>query len=754
MIKKEIKINTQTNLVDLPRANASYALRLKNMGLQKVRDLFFYFPSRYEDFSNIKNIKDLKFGEIATISGIIKNVHNVRTFRYRMLTQAVIEQDGLSLRLVWFGQPYLIKALKIGEKINASGKVSGDKNGILMYHPSFEIISGQSSLSQTGRIVPVYPEAKGVSSKWLRKKIDSLFYLIKDIPETLPPKTIKEYHLPKIDVAIENIHFPSNLKSCVAAQKRFAFEKMLEIQLCILKDRRNLEKEKSKALKMHLDEIKKFIQKLPFTLTHDQKRIVWEILQNISKPTPMNRLIEGDVGSGKTIVAAISAFNVALEKKQVALMAPTEILARQHFESFIKLFSGENISLALLTSSEKMVVDLGNKNPEIYPHTLKAINTKSGELKKSHQSTNEQDCVYKKGVGVYKIIKEGKIDIVIGTHALTQESLEFQDLALAIIDEQHRFGIKQRKALRAKSGLGKIPHLLSLSATPIPRTLAIAFYGDLDISQLREMPLGRKKINTKIVSPKDRLRAYEFLREKLKENQQAFVICPRIEISSAENSKNASGFLERPNLHQALAQQKLNLKSEIKAVKEEFENLSKNIFPEFKCAMLHGKMKSDEKNRIMQDFKSNKIQILISTSIIEVGVDVSNATLMIIESAERFGLAQLHQIRGRVGRSDAQSFCFVFTNSPDTEVFNRLEALVKSHSGFELAEYDLKLRGPGQFVGEKQSGLPDFAMSSLANLKMVNAAKKTAEEMLTQDPELKNYPHFKEKMDGASVSLD
>ena len=754
MTKKEIKISMETNLADLPRANASYALRLKNMGLQKVHDLFFYFPSRYEDFSNIKNIKDLKFGEVATISGTIKNVHNVRTFRYRMLTQAVIEQDGFSLRLVWFGQPYLIKALKIGEKINASGKVSGDKNGILMYHPSFEIVSGQSGLTQTGKIVPVYPETKGVSSKWLRKKIDSLFYLVKEIPETLPSKTIKEYHLPKIDVALQNIHFPANLKLCKDAQKRFAFEKMLEIQLRILKDRRNLEKEKSKALKIHLEEIKKFIQKLPFVLTHDQKRIVWEILQNISKPTPMNRLIEGDVGSGKTIVAAIAAFNVALEKKQVALMAPTEILARQHFESFIKLFSGENINLALLTSSEKLMVDLRNKNPEIYPHTLKAINIKDGGLKKSHQSTDKQDYVYKKGVGVYKIIKEGKIDIVIGTHALIQESLEFQDLALAIIDEQHRFGIKQRKSLRAKSGLRKIPHLLSLSATPIPRTLAIAFYGDLDISQLREMPLGRKKIGTKIVSPKDRSRAYEFLRGKLKENQQAFVVCPRIEISGQENQKGADNFSEQPSSRQVLAQQKLNLKSEIKAVKEEFENLSKNIFPEFRCAMLHGKMKADEKNKIMQDFKSNKIQILISTSIVEVGVDVPNATLMIIESAERFGLAQLHQIRGRVGRSNTQSFCFVFTNSTDPEAFDRLEALVKSHSGFELAEYDLKLRGPGQFVGEKQSGLPDFAMSSLANLKMVNAAKKTAGEMLAQDPELKNYPHFREKMDGVSVSLD
>jgi ATP-dependent DNA helicase RecG len=752
MIKKEV--NIETNLADLPRMNVSYALRLKNMGLQKVRDLLFYFPTRYEDFSSIKNIKDLKIGEITTISGTIQSVRNLRTFRYRTLTQAIIEQGGFFLRLVWFGQPYLIKILKPGEKINASGKVSGDKNGILMYHPSFEIISGKSSLSQTGRIVPVYPETKGVSSKWIRKKVNSLFYLAKNIPETLPQKTIKEYHLPKIDVAIQNIHFPSNSKSCEAAQKRFAFEKMLEIQLRILKDRQNLEKEKSKALKIHLNEVKKFIQKLPFALTQDQKRIVWEILQNTSKGAPMNRLIEGDVGSGKTIVAAIVAFNTALEKKQVALMAPTEILARQHFESFIKLFSRENISLALLTSSEKIAIDLGNKDPEIYSHTLKAINTKDEGLKKPHQLTNEQDCVYKKGVGIYKIIKEGKIDIVIGTHALIQEGLEFQDLALAIIDEQHRFGIKQRKALRVKSGLGKIPHLLSLSATPIPRTLAIAFYGDLDISQLREMPLGRKKIITKIILPKDRQKAYEFLREKLKENQQAFVICPRIELGGQENLKNTGVFSERPILRQVLTQQKLNLGSEIKAVKEEFENLSKNIFPEFKCAMLHGKMKPDEKNKIMQDFKSNKIQVLISTSIVEVGMDVPNATLMIIESAERFGLAQLHQIRGRVGRSEKQSFCFVFTNSIDKEALDRLEALVKSHSGFELAEYDLKLRGPGQFIGEKQSGLPDFAMSSLANLKMVNAAKKTAEEMLAQDPELKNYPQFREKMDSVSVSLD
>jgi len=727
MIKEKIQINTETKLIDLPRMSAPYAARLKNMGLQKVSDLLFYFPSRYDDFSNIKNIKNLKFGEIATVSGIIKNVRNLRTFHYRILTQATIEQGGLSLRLMWFGQPYLIKALKIGEKINASGKISSDKNGILMYHPSFEISSSQNKLTQTGKIVPVYPETKGVSSKWLRKKIDSLLYLAKNIPETLPIKTIQEYHLPKINISIENIHFPSSARSGIAAQKRFAFEKMLEIQLRILKDRQSLENEKSKALKIHLEEIKKFIQKLPFSLTQDQKRIVWEILQNISKPTPMNRLVEGDVGSGKTIVAAIAAFNSALEKKQTALMAPTEILARQHFESFIKLFSEENISLALLTSSEKMMVNLQDRKLEI-------LKMKKGEI--------------------YKIIKEGKIDIVIGTHALIQESLEFQDLALAIIDEQHRFGTKQRKALRTKSGLEKIPHLLSLSATPIPRTLAIAFYGDLDISQLREMPLGRKKIDTKIISLKKRQVAYEFLREKLKEGQQAFVICPRIEIGSAENPKSVGNFSKEINLPRVLSQQKLNLKSEIKAVKAEFENLSKNIFPDFNCAMLHGKMKADEKNRIMQDFKLNKIQILISTSIVEVGVDIPNATLMIIENAERFGLAQLHQIRGRIGRSEKQSFCFVFTNSTDQETIDRLEALVKSHSGFELAEYDLKLRGPGQFVGEKQSGIPDFAMSSLANLKMVNAAKKTAREILLDDPQLKKYPHFKEKMGEISISLD
>lgn len=694
-------MNFSTPIEEIPKVGPQYQKKLKKLGIKNVKDLLFHFPHRYEDFSNFVPISKARLGETISVKGKILSIENTRTWKKRMnLTQAIVEDGSGAIKVIWFNQPFLTNTLKNGTLVSLSGKVALGKKETYLSSPIYEKISPadfnresfqeiNGNLTHTGRLVPVYPETEGLSSRWLRYIIRPFLVQLSDpsldekeknkISEPLPEKIIKKHQLMPIEQALWQIHFPDSMKSAKKARERFSFESLITIQLTVLREKLRLAKEKAIKIPLNLDLIKEFLKKLPFKLTDSQKKSSWQILKDMEKERPMNRLLEGDVGSGKTVVAAMAGLSAAKAGYQAVLMAPTEILAKQHFKTFKGLVKNFNLKIGLLTGETKT---------------------------------------------------KGKADILIGTHALIQEGVKFQKLALVILDEQHRFGVEQRAKLCQNSST--IPHLLSMTATPIPRTMALTIYGDLDLSLLDELPKGRKKIITSVVPPEKRKAAYGFIRKQVKEGRQVFVICPRIEsatkTSSEKKRKDFFGW------------------AEVKAVKEEHEKLSKIIFPDLKIGQLHGKMKPDEKEKIMKNFKNKKIDLLVSTSVVEVGIDVPNATVMMIEGAERFGLSQLHQFRGRVGRSEYQSFCFLFTSSSAKKTHQRLKALISSENGFALAEKDLEIRGPGEILGKSQWGVPDLAMDSLKDVFLLEKTKKTAKELLEEDPELKKYPLLREKL--------
>jgi len=607
------------------------------------------------------------------------------------------------------------------------------KEGLYLNNPSYEKInewSENNNLTHTGRIVPIYPETRGITSRWFRFIIKPLLVkFVNIIPETLPPEIIKKHKFLSIGEALWQLHFPDSFESADAAKARFSFEELFLIQLSVLKEKAKLMQKQAPACKMDAILMKKFTTLLPFKLTDSQKKCSFQILKDLEKPIPMSRLLEGDVGSGKTVVATMAALSVvkngypasaeASAGRQVAFMAPTEILAKQHFKEVSNLLKDFNVKIGLLTGKDSRI----SESNEIFKISRQSL---LGDL------------------------ENGQLNILIGTHALIQKKVVFKNLALVIVDEQHRFGVSQRAQLF--EGLKLMPHLLSMTATPIPRTLALTVYGDLDLSLITEMPKNRKKIKTLIVEPKDRKTAYEFIEKEAKEGKGIFVICPKIEsqkIGGCPTSANLNGGLSSTqtfvpqNYPTDLRSLALN---DVKAVKEEYEKLSKDIFPDLRITMLHGKMKPVEKERIMLDFKKGEIDILVSTSVVEVGVDVQRATVMMIEGAERFGLAQLHQFRGRVGRSDMQSYCFLFTTSPDQLNRKRLKALVDCDNGFKLAEKDLEIRGPGSLYGTQQWGIPDMAMQGLTNIFLIEKTRTAAKEILEKDAQLKKYPLLKERL--------
>ncbi len=682
-------LNTLLSQISL--IEKKYLKKLERLGLKSVRDFLYFFPSRYEDFSKTAKIADLRVGETATIEGKVKSIQNIRTWKKRLfLTEALVEDKTGSVRIVWFNQPFLTRNIKREEIFRFSGKMNSDSYGLYFSNPSYEI--ARRTPTNTGRLVPIYPETQGITSRWLRWKISQLLKIYsKKIPEIIPGAILKRQKLIGAQEAIRELHFPSNPESVKAAQKRLAFEEMFLIQLTVVRARRDWDQ--SRAAKIPFDEklIKNFVDSLPFRLTNAQRKAAFQILKDLEKAHPMNRLLEGDVGSGKTVVAAIAALEVMTAGHQTAILAPTEVLARQHFETFGKILKGFSQKIGLLTNSES--------------RTFWKKNTKKNFLGK---------------------IKRGDINILVGTHALIQKSVEFKNLALVIIDEQHRFGVEQRaylqkQAAAIKDGLqNTTPHLLSMTATPIPRTLALAFFGNLDISLLDELPKGRKKIITKIVAPANRERVYEFIRCEIEKGRQAFFIFPLI-----EESEKISG----------------------RAATEEYKKLSEKIFPNLRVGLLHGRMKPKDKDTIMRNFKDKELDILISTSVIEVGVDVPNSTIMVIEGSERFGLAQLHQFRGRVGRSKYQSYCFLFTDSSSATTNKRLKALLESEDGFALAEKDLEIRGPGEFLGTRQSGLADAAMRHLSDVKLIQQARIEAQSLFEFDPKLEKFPVLKETLE-------
>jgi len=729
-------LELSTKIEEVPKIGTAYQKRLKKFGIKTVQDLLFHFPSRYDDFSEIIKISQARqrLGEVVCVQGRITEIESKHTFKkWVAMTEATIEDETGKVKVIWFNQPYIIKTLKEDDCVCFAGKISLYKEGIYLSNPSFERINDigeNESLTHTGRIVPVYPETRGVTSKWLRYIIKPLLYrFAEQIPESLPKDIIKKYKFLPINEAIWQLHFPESFEAADAAKARFSFEELFLIQLNVLKQKIKLMQKRSPECKMDADLMKKFTDSLPFQLTDSQKKCAYAILKDLEKSVPMSRLLEGDVGSGKTVVAAMAALSVISNKHQVAFLAPTEILAKQHFKSVANLLKDVDINLGLLTGKDARICKntaKGEGQAEVFEVSKKSF---LGDL------------------------ENGQIDIAIGTHSLIQKGVAFKTLGLVIVDEQHRFGVEQRDELI--KGKKLVPHLLSMTATPIPRTLALTIYGDLDLSLIDEMPKDRKKVKTVIVEPGQRKEAYEFIKKEVSEGKGVFVIFPKIDsvatkqkeleaklgqsLSSATSGSFSVQNYNVPSLNQLAV-------NEVKALKEEYEKLSKDIFPDLRITMLHGKMKAPEKERIMLDFQKGEIDILLSTSVVEVGVDVPRATIMMIEGAERFGLSQLHQFRGRVGRSELQSYCFLFTTSPDQLNRKRLKALVESSNGFELAQKDLEIRGPGSLYGTQQWGIGDMAMQGLSNIFLVEKTRAAAKELLEKDSELKNYPELKERL--------
>ncbi len=664
---------------------------LKRLGIETVRDLLYHFPHRYEDYATLVPIDSLTTDTKATIEGTVIDIQSERSWKKKLLiTRAEIEDETGTLRVIWFNQRFVEGVVKTGERVRLSGKVVKDKSGLIMQSPAFE--RAEREATHTGRLVPVYGETTGITSKFLRWQIATLFQNLETIPDPLPETLRTELHLPDLRAALAYLHFPKNEKQVLLAEKRFAFEEMFFLQLKSLSIKHLLSTGQAVPLKKDTASLKEFLKTLPFTLTNAQKKASSEVLADLGKTHPMNRLLNGDVGSGKTLVAAIAMFVASKNGYQSALLAPTEILAEQHARSFLKLFSSYGKNIALLT---------GNRS-ELNGETLS---------KKS----------------LIQAIRAGIPDMVIGTHALLEDKVRFRNLVLIVVDEQHRFGVAQRAKLQEASYESKdgksmtVPHFLTMTATPIPRTLALTLFGNLDLSLLDEMPAHKKPIITRVAASEDaRKKVYAFIRQEVAKGHQAFVILPLVETSKAME--------------------------EVRAATTEHARLQNEIFSDLRLGLLHGRQKSAEKDAVMQDFKNNKIHILVSTAVVEVGIDIPNATVMLIEGAERFGLSQLHQFRGRIGRGPAQSYCFLFPSDGKSPESARLQALEITASGFDLAEIDLKLRGPGAFLGTRQSGLPDIAMEHLANARLIAIAREKAEALLDEDPTLNNYSLLKKAL--------
>ncbi|MFA6304260.1 MAG: ATP-dependent DNA helicase RecG [Patescibacteria group bacterium] len=674
-------INLNTPVAELTKVGKTVASRLKTLGIFNVFDLLNYFPFRYDDFSRLKKINELAAGEVATVQGKIELLATKRSPRKKMMiTECFLSDNTGSIKAVWFRQPYIGKTLKNGDEVTFAGKVEGDLFNTYFINPAFE--KSQSEQTHTGRLVPIYSLTEGLTSKQLRFLIKQALMAVDEVADWLP-KTIKSnYGLMDLSPALKAIHFPNNQNDLQQATKRLKFDELLQLQLQNILMKQERQQSSALPIQFNEDQTKAMVANLNFQLTTAQKKGAWQILIDMSKDKPMNRLLEGDVGSGKTVVAALAIANVALNNLQTAMLAPTEILAYQHFLTMKELLKPINGNVALLSRSKAQV-----------------YNTKDETISNLTKSK------------LLKTIQSGEIHLVIGTQALLQEAVMFANLGLVIIDEQHRFGVKQRKGLKEKSINSQYtPHLLSMTATPIPRTLSLTLYGDLDLSVLNELPPDRKKPITKMINQAGRNKAYEFILEKVKEGRQAFIICPLIEESD---------------------------KLGVKAATEEYQRLADEIFPQLKIGLLHGKLKAKEKDKVMAEFANGKIDILVATSVVEVGVNVPNASVIIIESAERFGLAQLHQFRGRVNRSAHQSYCLLFSNSNNEKSLNRLGALIGCYDGFKLAEEDLKQRGMGNISGQEQSGwLNPFKIASWNDWQLIEETKKAAQIIASDFPEL------------------
>lgn len=682
---------------------------LARLSIETVADLLYHFPARYETSGEHTTVSGLVHSTEVTLFGTLRKPETRRAWKSkRPMSEAMLEDGTGSVKLMWFNQPYIAKMLTEGTMVRVNGRVEG-KGSLYIANPEIMAVAslpqgGSDTVfgeTAPGERFAVYPETKGVTSRWFRHSIDKVLRsgVHQTLEDPIPEAVRARYHLPSLRTALTWIHRPEDEKDATSARKRFAFEEVFVIQTTKALERASVATAPTYPLVRGTQFACDFLERLPFTLTPGQTAALEAICLDMSTAPAMSRLLEGDVGSGKTAVAAAAAYATVQHHPetrpsaplQVAYMAPTEILAEQHFVSFCELFAGLPTQIGLITGSG-----------------CKKFPSKSN----AGQPTKVSKTQLKKWV------EGGEIAILIGTHALTYESVQFRDLALVIIDEQHRFGTGQRRKLVSKDAA--VPHLLSMTATPIPRTLALTLYGDLDITVLSDMPPGRKPVVTKVVGKTGRPAMYEALRHELDAGRQAYVICPRI---------------DEPDPRDDMALQ-------TKSVLAEADRLKRMELKGYRVQSLHGQMKPKEKDDTMRAFLAHEIDVLVATSVVEVGVNVPNATVIIIEGAERFGLAQLHQLRGRVVRSTHQAHCFVL--SSEGNVTTRLRALEKSKNGFELAEMDLTIRGPGELYGRSQSGLTDLGMEALKNLKMVEAARTEAHRIVAEDPTLANYPTLAE----------
>lgn len=659
---------------------AATAERLGSMGVETIWDLLYLYPRRYDDYSQLKPINRLEVGETVTVIGTVWETRARRARNNQSIVQSIISDGTGNIQATWFNQPWLAQKLPAGAHIVLSGTVDHYLGRKVFNSPEWEELSEE--LMHTGRIVPAYPLTKGLNAGKMR---DLMKRAVEEwaprVPDPLPESVRSRQRLLRLPEALLQIHFPDSAEALHAARRRLAFDELFLLQLGMLGQRRTWQAEPAIPLPPAQEKLQQFLDSLPFTLTGAQQRVVGEIAADMGRPVPMNRLLQGDVGAGKTVVAAAAMVIAVAGGTQAAMMAPTEILAEQHYQGLHRLLSPLGIRVSLLTGS-------------------------------TPAAAREQ---------IYGGLADGSVDIIIGTHALIQENVQFHRLALAVIDEQHRFGVDQRAALRDKGnpanngqGEARNPHLLVMSATPIPRSLALSMYGDLDLSVLDEMPPGRQEIRTRWIRPSERERAYAFVRGQVQQGRQAYFICPLVEESD---------------------------KIEAKAAVEEHTRLQKEVFPDLKLGLLHGRMSGAEKESVMRAFYQGETNILVSTSVIEVGVDVPNSTVMVIEGANRFGLAQLHQFRGRVGRGEHQSYCLLISDSGSPDAEERLEALEQTNDGFQLAEKDLELRGPGEFFGRRQSGMPELRLASLLDVKLLEVARREAQALFAEDPELAQPEH-------------
>jgi ATP-dependent DNA helicase RecG len=661
--------------------------KLARLNILTIGDLIHHFPRRYDDFSKIIPIRMMKPGNV-TFRGQVERVAS-RYARARKLhiTEAIISDGTGTIKAVWFNQSYLAKTIPIGTPVLVSGQIKFSNNDLAMQSPAIEEVAPGKISKDTARIVPVYPETEGLSSKQLRGLVQEALPLVATLDETLPDGVIASAKLMPITKALREIHFPISQNALTKARHRLAFEELWFLMLTSLVIKHEIKTETAPAVPFDVETAKLFLAELDFELTPAQKRAAWEIFQDMSKDQPMNRLLEGDVGSGKTVVATMAAFMAMRSGYQAALMVPTEILARQHAAKLTPLMAALGY---------ETIVVLGK------------------------QPAAERAAAQER-------IKAGGPLLVIGTQALLGEKVELPNLGLVVIDEQHRFGVGQRIALKAKAG--RLPHLLSMTATPIPRTLQLTVYGELDISIIEGLPPGRQPIRTKVLDPKGRAGAYEYINAQIDEGRQCFVVCPLIEDS--------------PELA-------------FKSVTAEYERLSQGPFKHRRLGLLHGRLTTPEKQAVMDDLAAGKLDILVATTVIEVGIDVPNASVMLVDGAERFGLAALHQLRGRIGRGAHASQCFLLAESKNPDTLARLKALEKSQDGFRLAQIDLELRGPGQIYGRRQHGELDVQLADTSDAKLLAAVRGEALKFLSDPGAMLKYPQVANKVNAlkAVTSLD